>query len=383
MASKMADNNYSKNPLLVSLYLFSFVLLCNSFCAAAEPTPPYEAEEEISMVQSRQAALKKCDFTAGKWVFDESYPLYDSRRCPYLTTAVTCAKNGRPDSDYEKWRWKPNGCTIPRFDALDFLGRMRKKRIMLVGDSITRNQWESLVCLVQSVIPTAKKSVTYNGTTMNFHALDYETSIEFCWAPFLVELRQGVEDKKILHLDLIEENAKYWRGVDVLVFDSAHWWTHSQKWTSWDYIMEGSNFYRYMNPMVAYEKGLMTWAKWIDLNLDPGETRVFFRSMSPRHNGQDGWKCFNQREPLEHLSHPHVAELVVILKQVLRKTSFPVYLQDITSMSALRRDAHPSIYNKVVGPSQNQHMREYGSDCSHWCLPGVPDIWNEMLNVLL
>lgn len=68
----------------------------------------------MSIVQSSQASLKNCDFTAGKWIFDQSYPLYDSRRCPYLTTAVTCAKNGRPDSDYEKWRWKPNGCTIPR-----------------------------------------------------------------------------------------------------------------------------------------------------------------------------------------------------------------------------------------------------------------------------
>jgi hypothetical protein len=26
---------------------------------------------------------------------------------------------------------------------------------------------------------------------------------------------------------LIEENAKYWKGADILVFDSAHWWTHS------------------------------------------------------------------------------------------------------------------------------------------------------------
>lgn len=48
--------------------------------------------------------------------------------------------------------------------------------------------------------------------------------------------------------------------------------------------MEGSNFFRYMNPMVAYEKGLMTWAKWIDLNVDPRKSRVFFRSMSPKHN---------------------------------------------------------------------------------------------------
>lgn len=57
-------------------------------------------------------------------------------------------------------------------------------------------------------------------------------SIEFCWAPLLVELRTGAGSKRILDLDSIEENAKYWRGVDVLVFDSAHWWTHSDKWSS-------------------------------------------------------------------------------------------------------------------------------------------------------
>lgn len=52
----------------------------------------------------------------------------------------------------------------------------------------------------------------------------------------------------------------------------------------WDYLMEGNSAYRSLNPMVAYEKGLITWAKWVDLNLDPRTTRIVFRSMSPRHN---------------------------------------------------------------------------------------------------
>lgn len=71
-------------------------------------------DEEVNMIQSRLSSLKRCDFSSGKWVYDQSYPLYDST-CPYLTTAVTCKKNGRPDSDYEKWRWKPNGCNLPRY----------------------------------------------------------------------------------------------------------------------------------------------------------------------------------------------------------------------------------------------------------------------------
>lgn len=67
---------------------------------------------------------------------------------------------------------------------------------------------------------------------MIFHLKDFETSIEFFWAPLLVELKKGPENKRILHLDLIEENARSWKGVDVLVFDSAHWWTHSDKTSS-------------------------------------------------------------------------------------------------------------------------------------------------------
>lgn len=63
--------------------------------------------------------------------------------------------------------------------------------------------------------------------------------------------------------------------------------------------------------------------------------------------------------------------------------SFPVSFQDITTMTALRRDGHPSVYSKFVSQTGKQHLGDYKSDCSHWCLPGVPDTWNEMLNVML
>ncbi|KAI4347901.1 hypothetical protein L6164_008676 [Bauhinia variegata] len=375
------------------LHPLSFVFFCSIFLCCFHFTSSlldpaeawlFEDEQDVNMVQTQIGSSKKCDFSVGKWMYDKSYPLYESN-CPYLSSAVTCQKNGRPDSDYEKWKWKPLGCSIPRFDALRFLGKMRRKRIMLVGDSIMRNQWESLVCLVQGVIPTGRKRVTYNGPAMAFHALDFETSIEFFWAPLLVELKKGSENKRILHLDLIEENARYWRGVDVLVFDSAHWWTHSDKTSSWDYYMEGNNLIRNMNPMVAYQKGLSTWARWVELNLDPRRTRVIFRSMSPRHNRQNGWRCYNQKQPLPFFSHQvQMPEPLVVLKGVLKRMRFPVYLQDITTMSAFRRDGHPSVYTKVTSQEKRQNPGTgLSSDCSHWCLPGVPDIWNEMLSALI
>ncbi|XP_045808800.1 protein trichome birefringence-like 36 [Trifolium pratense] len=370
--------------LLSCILLFSF-FHCTLCLLNPEDEVGFLVEPDgFNMVQRNRDSSKICDFSVGKWVYDESYPLYDPN-CPYLSTAVTCQKNGRPDSDYEKWKWKPNGCSIPRFDALRFLGKMRRKRIMLVGDSIMRNQWESLVCLVQGVIPTGRKRVTYNGPAMAFHAMDFETSIEFFWAPLLVELKKSPENKRVLHLDLIEENAKSWRGVDILVFDSANWWTRSDKTSSWDYYMVGNNLIKNMNPMVAYQKGLSTWARWVDLNLDPQKTKVIFRSMSPRHNRENGWKCYNQKQPIPFLSLQQQApEPLVVLQGVLKKMRFPIYLQDITTMTVLRRDGHPSVYRKATHQDEKQKQGiGHSSDCSHWCLPGVPDIWNEMLSVLL
>lgn len=46
-----------------------------------------------------------------------------------------------------------------RFDPLKLLQILRGKRLMFVGDSVQRAQFESLVCLVQSIIPQGEKSL--------------------------------------------------------------------------------------------------------------------------------------------------------------------------------------------------------------------------------
>lgn len=48
---------------------------------------------------------------------------------------------------------------IDRFNASDFLERLRGKRLMLVGDSMNRNQFESLLCLLREGL--ANKSRMY------------------------------------------------------------------------------------------------------------------------------------------------------------------------------------------------------------------------------
>lgn len=87
--------------------------------------------------------------------------------------------------------------------------------------------------------------------------------------------------------------------------------------------------------------------------------------------------CVNQERPLEGNMYPggsHPTELVV--ERVLREMSKPnlVYLLNITTLSQLRKDGHPSVFG-------NGGHR--GMDCTHWCLPGVPDTWNQLLYATL
>lgn len=89
----------------------------------------------------------------GDWVRDESGPKYTNSSCRFIESHQNCMLNGRPDSDYLYWRWKPKGCDLPRFDAAKFLEMMRNKAWALVGDSISRNHVQSILCLLSTVSP--------------------------------------------------------------------------------------------------------------------------------------------------------------------------------------------------------------------------------------
>ncbi|CAN6320166.1 unnamed protein product [Urochloa humidicola] len=55
---------------------------------------------------------------------------------------------GRSDSEFRHWRWRPHLCNLPKFNATEMLERSRNGRIVFSGESIGRNQWESMVCML-------------------------------------------------------------------------------------------------------------------------------------------------------------------------------------------------------------------------------------------
>lgn len=61
------------------------------------------------------------------------------------------------------------------------------------------------------------------------------------------------------------------------------------------------------------------------------------------------------------------------MEKVIGSMSKRVHLLNITRLSRQRKDGHPSVYG------QSGSHSDLTMDCSHWCLPGVPDTWNELL----
>ncbi|KAL7193905.1 hypothetical protein ACSBR2_025527 [Camellia fascicularis] len=236
-----------------------------------------------------------CDLYVGNWVRDEEdYPIYKPGSCPYVDEAYDCQNNGRKDSDYLKWRWKPHGCELPRFNATDFLVRLRGKRLMLVGDSMNRNQFESLLCLLREGLPNKSKMYEVHGYKITkgrgyyiFKFEDYDCTVEFVRSHFLVKegLRINAQGNSnpTLSIDRIDKSAPRWKRADILVFNTGHWWTHGKTARGKNYYKEGDYIYPRFDAVEAYKRALKTWANWIDKNINPRKKLVLYRGYSSAH----------------------------------------------------------------------------------------------------
>ncbi|XP_073158342.1 protein trichome birefringence-like 3 isoform X2 [Henckelia pumila] len=342
---------------------------------------------------------EECSVVHGKWVFNSSIkPLYFEKSCPYLDRQVTCLMNGRPDSDYRHWQWQPDDCNLPRFNPKIALENLQGKRLMFVGDSLQRGQWQSFVCLVNSVIPEGQKYMKRGRLHTIFKAKKFNATVEYYWAPYLVESNTDYPvltdpRKRIVRVDSVAKHAKHWIGVDILVFSTYVWWLGGLKIKSlWEPFPNGSKEgYDELDALVSYRLGLQTWANWVDSNVDPNKTRVFFTTMSPTHHRSEDWgddqgiKCFNETSPIgkkRHWGTGSDKRIMRVMDDVIGNMKVPVTLINITQLSEYRKDAHVSIYTEVGGKLLTDEENAdplYHADCIHWCLPGVPDVWNQIL----
>ncbi|KAL2900123.1 Protein trichome birefringence-like 8, partial [Bienertia sinuspersici] len=279
------------------------------------------------------------------------------------------------------------------FNASDFLERSRNGRIVFAGDSIGRNQWESLLCMLSKGVSNQSSIYEANGAPITKHKgylsiifQEFNLSVEYYRVPFIVPVgrpppKSPEQVRAAVKLDKLHWLSEKWPGADIYIFNGGHWWNKEKTIESGIYFEERGIVNMTMDCNEAFRRSMRTLKSWAKQKLDPLKSHIIFRSYSPVHYRNGTWDtggtCRDSQEPetskknlqADPLFNRYIQDVVTEMEASGRHVNF----LNITYLSEFRMDGHPSIHREPLTP---QPVVE---DCSHWCLPGVPDIWNELL----
>ncbi|KAJ3680890.1 hypothetical protein LUZ60_015379 [Juncus effusus] len=364
-----------------------------------EKRTPLEENLEINKPSNGGATLRdgeekvECDWSMGQWVYDNvTRPLYHMDQCKFMHEEVACDKYGRKDVMYQQWRWQPHSCDLPRFDGIRLLEKIRGKRLVFIGDSLNRNQWAAMACLIESVLPEEQKKRVYTFNVMSLIAKSYSVTVDFYWSPLLVESNADdpvnhQKPTRIMKAYGLEKHAKNYMDADILVFNAHIWWQlpDTKMRILYGEFEDANATITDVEMFEGFEIALNSWSHWLKNHLNNTNKQIFFMTYSTSHSRAEDWggknneTCHGETEPIyeerlksnntnwDHKMTRKVEEVVANLKT----KGVTVQIVNISQLSEYRKDAHPTIYRKFYPTPYD--------DCTHFCVPGVPDVWNELL----
>lgn len=375
-----------------------------------DTTPSGSLESNVSLSSessdsaSGQASVNSgCDLYHGKWFFDSDGPLYTNNSCPIITQMQNCQGNGRPDKEYESWRWKPAQCELPRFNATKFLELMSGKTLAFVGDSVARNQMESLLCLLWQVEVPKNRG---NRRMQRWYFKSKSVMIVRIWSSWLVHqtsesLGYVPEGVVKVHLDIPDETfMQVVPSFDVVVLSSGHWFAKQSVYMVNNEIV-GTQLWSPPKLQPMKINNIEAFGISVETSLTAMVTHTNYtgltivRSYSPDHYEGGAWNtggsCTGKVRPIlpgqlvengfTNLMHEkQVAGFHQAMKKQTNRSKLK--LMDVTEMFSYRHDGHPGPYrspdpNKVT--KRGPDGRPPPQDCLHWCMPGPVDTWNELM----
>ncbi|KAE8769691.1 protein trichome birefringence-like 19 [Hordeum vulgare] len=378
--------------------------------STSSPSPASSSSTSASPANSSSpaSAVEACDLTRGQWVPDDEPPYYTNLTCPFIDDLQNCMKFGKPGLDLMHWRWKPDDCDLPRFDAGRFLEAMRGRSMAFVGDSLARNHLKSLLCILSQVaepverVTTTETDVTGRAVRRDFHYGSHGFNVSLFWSPFLVKANLSNAEQGLglwdVHLDTADARwAAHIADFDYIVLSGTNWFFRPSVYYEGGRAV-GRNGGAHHNATEAPVSGVVRAAFRTALGAIAAREGfrgdAVVRTVTPAHfeNGEwdTGGDCVRTR-PLrrgERARDAVVAEFRAAQVDALRETEAAaaqrkwkrggaeLRLLDITEAMELRPDGHPSRYGHPPGGSVEG---SFVVDCLHWCLPGPIDLWTELL----
>ncbi|KAL9245402.1 hypothetical protein vseg_019063 [Gypsophila vaccaria] len=314
-------------------------------------------------------------------------------------------RNGRPDSGYLFWRWKPRDCELSAFNPKMFLNLMRNKGFAFIGDSISRNHLRSLLCALSQVEQPRQINQAEQTRSSTWIFPSYNLTLYGIWAPFLLkadlfdDYNGALTSDIALHLDKLDENwTDQYSNFDYVIIAGGQWFLRTAIYYENNQIQgchycAGRNFAE-LGFDYAYRRALDLVFKFILGSSH--RPKVLFRTNTPNHFEYGKWNSggfCNRKAPFKEgqarLIEPDRIMYEVEMEEFGRvvgkasKKGVSLRLFDTTLLALLRPDGHPGAYRSYNPFAKSTNNAEVHNDCLHWCMPGPIDSWNEILSQML
>eukprot|EP00756_Hemistasia_phaeocysticola_P066235 Hpha_TRINITY_DN9095_c0_g1::TRINITY_DN9095_c0_g1_i1::g.141884::m.141884 len=323
------------------------VCVCTVFRPRAPPRPsPDYTEKELAELQHARNCSWR-DWARGRWEVQHATRAFysdDKRR----NALRFCALHGDTRS-HDRYVWHSDKCGVPAFNTKLLSKCLQNQRIEFVGDSHYYQAGLSFQarCETQQACSFSVESTKSSLLVRSHEAINQVSP----------ELKRAAKRASVLVLGVSHHFAEGkhrslgLRGMEALAMQAV----------------------RTVLKFLQRYRGLVVWVGYT--------TRYFFGG-----DWNEGGSCNVPDTPLPPSKLESVLNATVraerrylnfwnkvVLDYVAMHSPPHLEFLDVAHMSLLRPGSHVAKYSELKG-----------SDCSHYCVPGVPDVWNEVLvNLLL